>query len=211
MDKKKGINTTELTLLIIGSTIGSGVFGITSDLATAAAPGPAILAWIIVGIGVLTLVLSLNNLSQKRPDLDSGIFSYAGAAFGRLGEFISGWAYWLSAWLGNIAFATITMSALGTFFPKVFKNGQNLTSIIVAIILTWVLTYLVNQGIESAAFINSIGTICKIIPLVVFVICVILAFKAKMFTADFWGNVAQNTHGLKLPPVLCLLRQPLFQ
>lgn len=42
MDKKKGINTTELTLLIIGSTIGSGVFGITSDLATAAAPGPAI-------------------------------------------------------------------------------------------------------------------------------------------------------------------------
>ena len=44
MDKKKGINTTELTLLIIGSTIGSGVFGITSDLATAAAPGPAILA-----------------------------------------------------------------------------------------------------------------------------------------------------------------------
>lgn len=65
MDEKKGINTTELTLLIIGSTIGSGVFGITSDLATAAAPGPAILAWIIVGIGVLTLVLSLNNLSKN--------------------------------------------------------------------------------------------------------------------------------------------------
>lgn len=46
MSEKKGINTTELTLLIVGSTIGSGVFGITSDLATAAAPGPAIIAWI---------------------------------------------------------------------------------------------------------------------------------------------------------------------
>lgn len=192
MSEKKGINTTELTLLIVGSTIGSGVFGITSDLATAAAPGPAIIAWIIVGIGVLTLVLSLTNLSQKRPDLDSGIFSYAAAAFGPLGEFISGWAYWLSAWLGNIAFATIMMSALGTFFPSLFANGKNLFSIIVAIILTWVLTFLVNRGIESAAFINSIGTICKIIPLVVFVICVILGFKAKIFTADFWGNVTQN-------------------
>ena len=192
MSEKKGINTTELTLLIVGSTIGSGVFGITSDLATAAAPGPAIIAWIIVGIGVLTLVLSLTNLSQKRPGLDSGIFSYAAAAFGPLGEFISGWAYWLSAWLGNIAFATIMMSALGTFFPSLFANGQNLFSIIVAIILTWVLTFLVNRGIESAAFINSIGTICKIIPLVVFVICVILGFKAKIFTADFWGNVTQN-------------------
>ncbi len=31
MSEKKGINTTELTLLIVGSTIGSGVFGITSD------------------------------------------------------------------------------------------------------------------------------------------------------------------------------------
>lgn len=195
MNNHKGINTTELTLLIIGSTIGSGAFGITSDLATAAAPGPAIIAWIIVGIGVLTLVLSLNNLSQKRPDLDSGIFSYAGAAFGPLGEFISGWAYWLSAWLGNIAFATITMSALGTFFPKIFQNGQNLTSIITAIILTWCLTFLVNRGIESATFINSIGTICKIVPLAVFVICVILAFKAQMFTTDFWGNVAQNIQG----------------
>lgn len=197
MSEKKGINTSELTLLIIGSTIGSGAFGITSDLATAAAPGPAIIAWIIVGIGVLTLVLSLNNLSQKRPDLDSGIFSYAAAAFGPLGEFVSGWAYWLSAWLGNIAFATITMSALGTFFPKLFKNGQNLFSIIVAIILTWVLTFLVNRGIESAAFINSIGTVCKIIPLVVFVICVILGFKARIFTADFWGNVAANAHAAK--------------
>lgn len=30
MSEKKGINTTELTLLIVGATIGSGVFGITS-------------------------------------------------------------------------------------------------------------------------------------------------------------------------------------
>ena len=90
------------------------------------------------------LVFALNNLSEKRPDLEAGIFSYAGAGFGPMGEFISGWSYWLSAWLGNIAFATMLMSALGTFFP-VFSNGQNLTSIIVAIIFCWVLTLLVNS------------------------------------------------------------------
>lgn len=70
-------------------------------------------------------------MSEKRPDLESGIFSYAGAGFGHLGEFISGWSYWLSAWLGNIAFATMLMSALGMFIPT-FKGGQNLPSIIVA-------------------------------------------------------------------------------
>lgn len=190
-EQKKGIGRGELIALIVSSCIGTGIFGITSDVAAAAAPGPALLAWIFVGIGFLMLVLSLNNLSEKRPDLTSGIFSYAGAGFGPLGEFISGWSYWLSAWLGNIAFATMLMSSIGTFFPT-FKGGQNLPSIIVAIIFCWLLTILVNNGVESASFVNMIGTICKVLPLVIFIIMMVVCFKAGMFTADFWGRVANN-------------------
>lgn len=191
----KGIGKGELVALIISSSIGTGIFGIMNDLANAAAPGPALLAWIFVGIGILALVLSLNNLSEKRPELDAGIFSYAGAQFGPLGEFISGWAYWLSAWLGNIAFATMLMSSFGTFF-KVFKGGQNLASIFVAIIIMWLLTLLVNNGVESASFVNTIVTICKLIPIFAFVVIMIIGFKGGVFTADFWGNVATNVlHG----------------
>lgn len=191
MENKKGISRTELIALIVSSCIGTGIFGITTNVAAAAAPGPALLAWLFVGIGILFLVLSLNNLSNKRPDLKAGIFSYAGAGFGPLGEFISGWSYWLSAWLGNIAFATMLMSSLGTFIPM-FKGGQNLASIIVAIIFCWILTLLVNQGVESASFINSIGTVFKVIPLVLFIILMIIGFKGGLFTADFWGHVANN-------------------
>ena len=112
MEKKRGISKIGLIALVVSSSIGSGIFGITNDLAMSAAPGPAIIAWIIVGIGILALVLSLNNLGAKRPDLDGGIFGYAEAAFGKLGGFISGWGYWLSAWLGNVAFATMLMLSL---------------------------------------------------------------------------------------------------
>ena len=71
MEKKStGISKWGLVALVVSSSIGSGVFGITSDLASSAAPGPAILSWIIVGIGILALVLSLNHLGEKRPDLD---------------------------------------------------------------------------------------------------------------------------------------------
>ncbi|WP_413476316.1 basic amino acid/polyamine antiporter [Latilactobacillus fuchuensis] len=191
MDNKKGISKVGLTALIVSSCVGTGIFGITNSVASAAAAGPALLSWLFVGIGFLFLVLSLNNLSEKRPDLEAGIFSYAGAGFGPLGEFISGWSYWLSAWLGNIAFATMLMSALGTFFP-IFKGGQNLPSIIVAIIFCWGLTYLVNRGVESASFINTIGTIFKVIPLILFIIIVIIFFKGQMFTTDFWGQVSNN-------------------
>jgi arginine:ornithine antiporter/lysine permease len=93
-------------------------------------------------------------LTEKRSDLKGGIFAYAGAGYGPMGEFISGWAYWLSAWLGNLAFATMLMSAIGTFIP-VFKGGSNLPSIIVAIIFCWALTFLVNNGVEGASVMGS--------------------------------------------------------
>lgn len=191
MENKNGIGRLGLTALIVSSCIGTGIFGITNTVAAAAAPGPALLSWVFVGIGFLLLVLSLNNLSEKRPDLEAGIFSYAGAGFGPLGEFISGWAYWLSAWLGNVAFATMLMSAIGTFIPT-FKGGQNMPSIILAIIFCWALTFLVNRGVESASFVNTIGTFFKVIPLFLFIIITIIFFKGHMFTTDFWGNVANN-------------------
>ena len=191
MENKNGIGRLGLTALIVSSCIGTGIFGITNTVAAAAAPGPALLSWVFVGIGFLLLGLSLNNLSEKRPDLEAGIFSYAGAGFGPLGEFISGWAYWLSAWLGNVAFATMLMSAIGTFIPT-FKGGQNMPSIILAIIFCWALTLLVNRGVESASFVNTIGTFFKVIPLFLFIIITIIFFKGHMFTTDFWGNVANN-------------------
>lgn len=192
MEKKStGISKWGLVALVVSSSIGSGVFGITSDLASSAAPGPAILSWIIVGIGILALVLSLNHLGEKRPDLDGGIFGYAEASFGKLGGFISGWGYWLSAWLGNVAFATMLMSAMGEFFP-IFKGGQNVPSILFASIFIWGLTLLVNNGVEGASVINTIVTICKLVPLFLFLIFVFIAFKVNIFTADFWGNVSDN-------------------
>ena len=62
---KNGIGLVGLTALIVSSSIGTGIFGITSSIAQSAAPGPAILSWLLVGFGFLMLVLSLNNLDRK--------------------------------------------------------------------------------------------------------------------------------------------------
>ena len=48
---KKGIGLVGLTALIVSSSIGTGIFGITSSIAQSAAPGPAILSWLLVGFG----------------------------------------------------------------------------------------------------------------------------------------------------------------
>lgn len=184
------INMPELIALVVSSCIGTGIFGITNDLSRATAPGPALIGWAIAGIGFLMLILSINHLTFAHPEMSSGIFAYAGA-FGPFAEFISGWSYWLSAWLGNIAFCTMLMSALGHFFP-LFAGGQNLPSILVAIAVIWIITALIIRGVEEASFLNMIGTICKIVPLILFVIIVAMSFRADVFSQVFWGNVASS-------------------
>nr|WP_278772955.1 amino acid permease [Limosilactobacillus mucosae] len=87
------IGKYELTALIVGATIGSGIFGVNSDLANVAAPGPVILGWLIVGLGVWCLIAALNHLLLRYPKQDAGIFAYAGLSLGPLGEFISGWLH----------------------------------------------------------------------------------------------------------------------
>lgn len=191
MENKSGIGKWSLVALVISSSLGSGVFGITSDLARSSAVGPVLMSWLIVGVGIIALILSLNNLSEKRSDINGGIFGYGTELFGPAGGFISGWGYWLSGWLGQVAFATMLMSAIGEFFPM-FKGGQNVPSIIFASIVIWALTYLVNRGIESASFINGIVTLAKLLPLFVFIIIMIISFKADVFKADFVTNIASH-------------------
>ncbi|WP_125581719.1 arginine-ornithine antiporter [Levilactobacillus cerevisiae] len=193
MDEKKGLSLGALTAAVVTSSIGSGVFTLTSSLAGGAAPGPVLLAWLVVGFGILMLALSLNNLLLKNPEAE-GIHAYAQAGFGNFAGFVSGWGYWLSAWLGNVAFATVLMSSLGYFFP-LFEGGQNVPSVILASVVSWTLTFIVNRGVESAAAMNTIITICKLIPLFAFIIVAIFVFKGGMFTAHFWTNVASGVAG----------------
>ena len=189
-EKKKGIGLIGLIGMVISSCIGSGMFAITGQLAGVASPGAVLIAWLIVGVGFLALAFSLNNLTEKRSDLH-GIFSYADAGWGPLAGFISGWGYWLSAWLGNVAFATMMMSTIGYFYPA-FLPGNTIPCIIIAFIVMWALTYLVIRGVESAAFLNAIVMVCKVAAIAVTLIFGIFLFNAGISTAYFWGNVYDN-------------------
>lgn len=194
VDKKK-LGLFTMTMLVVSSSIGSGIFDISYNLADTASPGAALVAWGIVFVGILMLCLSLINLLNKRPDL-TGIFAYAEEGFGPLGGFISGWGYWLSAWLGNIAFATVMMIAVATFFPALGDTGTSWPSILIASVVMWLLMLLVNRGVESAAVLNAVITVCKIVPLLLFIVIAFTAFKGGLFTAGFWSNFASNTGSL---------------
>lgn len=187
MQDPKKLGLFSLIALVIGSMIGGGAFNLASDMASGANAGAVIIGWIITGIGILALGFVFQNLSMKKPELDSGIYSYAKEGFGPFLGFSSAWGYWLSAWLGNVAYATLVMSAIGYFIPT-FEGGQNIPSIIGASVLLWIVHFLVIRGVSSAVFINTVTTICKIIPIFLFILITIFAFNIDTFTFEFWGS-----------------------
>lgn len=198
--RKPAIGFLGLVALIVSSAIGTGIFGVMSQLAQVASPGPAFIAWIFTDIGFAALIIASNNLARKRPDLTSGMFSYAGESFGRFGEFLSGWGYWVSDWLTNIAFCTMLMSAVGTFVPA-FAGGQNLPSILASAALIWALTLLIARGVESASVVNTIVTVCKLVPILVFGVAAVLGFKAGLFTSQFWATLSSNAAAAAHTPI----------
>lgn len=54
--------------------------------------------------------------------------------------------------------------------------------------LLWLLHFLVLRGIKEAAFINTVTTIAKMVPLALFIVIAAIAFKMDVFTSDFWGE-----------------------
>lgn len=194
---KRGIGLFGLIALVISSSIGSGVFALSTDISAAAAPGPALIAWVISGIGFMALATSFGRLSILRPDLN-GIVAYAKEGFGLFTGFVSGWGYWLSIWIGNVAFGVMLATAIGYFFPP-FSDGLTIGAVAFISVLNWIIVFVVNRGVEEASVLNAIVMTCKLVPIFVFIATMILVFNFGVFTADFWGNIANNLGGESAP------------
>lgn len=180
----------KLIAMIIGSTIGAGIFTTIGDMAANGAySGAVLIGWGIAGIGMLALSLCFFGLNKVRPDLTNGVYSYAKEGFGEYVGFNSAWGYWISALLCNVSYTTLLFGSIGYFFP-VFGEGNNLLSVVCASAIIWLLCFLVLRGVKEAAGLNILTTIAKLIPLAVFMVAIIFigAFDLDIFLSNFWGD-----------------------
>ncbi|WP_375740468.1 arginine-ornithine antiporter [Pseudomonas boanensis] len=175
-----------LVALVVGSMVGGGIFSLPQNMAASADVGAILIGWAITAVGMLTLAFVFQTLANRKPDLDGGVYAYAKAGFGDYMGFSSAWGYWISAWIGNVGYFVLLFSTLGYFFP-IFGEGNTLAAIIGASIVLWGVHFLVLRGIKEAAFINLITTVAKVVPLFLFILICLFAFKLDIFTADIWG------------------------
>lgn len=176
-----------LTGMVVGSMVGAGIFNLPGRFGMATGPFGAIIAWSIAAAGMYMLARVFQALAERKPDIDAGVFAYAKAGFGDYLGFLSAFGYWLGSCLGNVFYWVLIGSTLGAFFP-VFGGGNTLIAIAVSLAGIWTFHFMILRGVEQAAFINSVVTVAKIVPIIVAIIALIIAFNYTQFAENFFGG-----------------------
>lgn len=178
-----------LTLLVVGSIVGSGIFSLPQNMAEGAGAGSILIAWGITLFGMLMLTRIFQYLSIRFYKINDGLYGYVREGFGDYIGFNAAWGYWISAWMSCASYLVILCSALGSFDCfSYFGDGTTLPAVIFGLFFLWLVHFFVLKGIYQAFLLNCLVTLAKIVPIGLFIICIILAFKVSTFNTDFWGS-----------------------
>ena len=177
--------------VLIGSTIGSGIFRVPASVAERLqSPGPVLLAWVIGGVIALFGALTLAELAGALPR-SGGVFAYILEAFGPMPAFLFGWT----------ELTVVRASALGaiaTIFAEYLGRFVVLTPIQVrwvaaaAVIAVGLLNYL---GVNRAALLMNLATLAKYGALAALVL---LAFTAGKGSTGHFGSAWSSGINLSL-------------
>jgi APA family basic amino acid/polyamine antiporter len=163
--------------LVVGNSIGSGVFLLPASLAPFGLN--SVLAWAFTACGAMLLAIVFARLSRAYPAA-GGPYAYVHLAFGPLAAFIVAWGYWISIWVGNAAIATGAVSYLSPLLPWIASAPG--ASAAVTLLFLWLLTFVNWYGIRASGWVQAVTTVLKVLPL--------LAVAALGLFSVHSGNVA---------------------
>lgn len=112
--------------IVVGTTIGSGIFRVPSEMVRAVgSPGAVFAVWIFGGILSLFGALTYAELSAMLPQA-GGEYAYLNAAYGPFFGFVYGWTQtWVAKSASIAAMGTLFATYLADFFPAL--NGVVVT------------------------------------------------------------------------------------
>jgi basic amino acid/polyamine antiporter, APA family len=160
----------DLTMLVIGSVIGSGIFLVPGAIQRQVGDsvGLAMLVWVAGGLLSLLGALTYGELAAMKPEA-GGLYVYIRDCFGRLPAFLYGWTLFLVVATGGIAALAVAFSAyLGQIVPLTPATAK-LASVGMIAVITIVNIY----GTRQSSDLQNWTTYTKIV--------LILAMSAMLF------------------------------
>ena len=173
----KAITRLDATALVVGSTIGSGIFIVAADIMRQVdSPGLLLAVWALSGIITLMGALSYGELAAMYPHA-GGQYIYLRESISPLFGYLYGWTLFMVIQTGTIAAVAVAFARFtAVFFPaltpdvflgttinlgsgpiEVGLSPQRLLAVASVIVLTWINV----RGVRTAALIQTSLTIVK--------------------------------------------------
>ena len=160
--------------LVVGNSIGSGVFLLPSSLAPYGLNST--IAWAFTATGAIALAIVFARLSRAYPQA-GGPYAYVSVAFGPLIAFIVAWGYWISICVGNVTIVTGVVSYLSPLQPWIHDVPG--ASVTMSLFFLWLLTLVNWLGIKASGWVQSVTTVLKILPLCAVIVLGLVAVRAE--------------------------------
>ena len=162
MQLKQDLTTFDLTMIAIGSVIGSGIFLTPSLIAqNLSSPLWILGVWVVGGVMALCGALTFAELASMMPRA-GGVYVYLSEAYGSLAGFLFGWAYFLVVNTGGIAALSIAFATYFSYFIPLSEAGVQ----IVAIVGLGMVTTLNVFGVKVGGIFSDVFTVLKLAGIV---------------------------------------------
>jgi APA family basic amino acid/polyamine antiporter len=190
MPLKQALTKFDLTMIAIGSTIGSGIFltpaSIAHELQT---PWLILAVWIVGGLMAIAGALTFAELGGMMPGA-GGVYVYLSKAYGGLFGFLYGWTYLLVTNTGGLAALSVAFTKyFGTFVP--LDAAQEKMFAIGGLIL---LTGINVIGVKIGGIFSDVFTILKLVGIAL-LIAVGLGWGSSA-TTHFSAPLGEYANGL---------------
>jgi APA family basic amino acid/polyamine antiporter len=155
---RQALSRFDLTMIAIGSTIGSGIFLTPSVIAQQLeAPWLILGVWVLGGLTTIAGALTFAELGGMMPQA-GGVYVYLSRAYGSLWGFLYGWAYLLVVNTGGVAALSIAFATYAGTFVSLDAGG----TVALAIVGLALLTVLNILGVKIGGVFSDVFTVLKL-------------------------------------------------
>ncbi len=158
MQERKELGFWVCTALVVGNTIGIGIFVLPASLAPYGFN--AMLGWAVTVVGMTWLARVFAQLAREFPTAD-GPHVYIERTTGSVCAFIAVWCYWVSCWITN---AAIAIGIVG-YMTKALPPLAQLPPAAIALAMLWLFVAVNLLGVRIGGRVQVVTTALKLLPM----------------------------------------------
>lgn len=177
----KKLNLYGLTMIAIGSCIGSGIFVAAADIVKLI-PNPTLIlmVWALGGLIALTGALTFAELGSLFPKA-GGVYVYIKEAYGEMAGFLYGWVILLVINTGALAALTVAFTEYLTFFIPL----SGVMKLVVSVALISGLTIINILGVNISQIFANVFTGLKLLAIIGIIVVGFIFYEPTNVNLDF--------------------------